>query len=217
MKSFIRKILLVTSLLSIITCIKVDAENLNPPNVQLLGNAKSLVHIPGDNLFLYHPNMLPGDSVKRILEIKNKHKFPYELFLKAKRVSQKEEYDLLDKLDLKIKYKDKVIYQALANGENKLTDGISLGVINPGQEEKLVAEVTLDGHLTGNEYKNKYVQVDWIFTANRKENNITIKTDENKFDDWRESPKTGESSIFIYVVLALLSIILLFMNRKKDN
>ncbi|WP_195947739.1 LPXTG cell wall anchor domain-containing protein [Paraclostridium bifermentans] len=240
MKNFIRKILVVTSLLSIITTIKVDADTLAPPNVELLGNANELVYIPDDDLFLQHPNMIPGDYIRRTLEIKNKHKYPYELFLRAERVSPKEEYDLLDKLDLKISYKNEVIYEEAVNGEDKLTKGISLGVFNPGQEENLIAEVKLDGASTGNEYKNKSAQIDWIFTAVRSEDeshdndketadksdktNNTNKTDESpnnlesdEDDMWSKSPKTGEDGIFIYVMLGITSILLLLMSRKNKN
>lgn len=240
MKNFIRKILVVTSLLSIITTIKVDADTLAPPNVELLGNANELVYIPDDDLFLQHPNMIPGDYIRRTLEIKNKHKYPYELFLRAERVSPKEEYDLLDKLDLKISYKDEVIYDEALNGEDKLTKGISLGVFNPGQEENLIAEVKLDGASTGNEYKNKSAQIDWIFTAVRSEDEShdndkeTLdksdkvdnkdKTDQypndlesDEDDMWSESPKTGEDGIFIYVILGITSILLLLISRKNKN
>lgn len=240
MKNFIRKILVVTSLLSIITTIKVDADTLAPPNVELLGNANELVYIPDDDLFLQHPNMIPGDYIRRTLEIKNKHKYPYELFLRAERVSPKEEYDLLDKLDLKISYKDEVIYNEAVNGEDKLTKGISLGVFNPGQEENLIAEVKLDGASTGNEYKNKSAQIDWIFTAVRSEDEShdndkeTLdksdkvdnkdKTDQYPYDlesdeddMWSESPKTGEDGIFIYVILGITSILLLLISRKNNN
>lgn len=240
MKNFIRKILVVTSLLSIITTIKVDADTLAPPNVQLLGNANELVYIPDDDLFLQHPNMIPGDYIIRTLEIKNKHKYPYELFLRAERVSPKEEYDLLDKLDLKISYKDEVIYDEAVNGEDKLTKGISLGVFNPGQEENIIAEVKLDGASTGNEYKNKSAQIDWIFTAVRSEDEShdndkeTLdksdkvdnkdKTDQypndlesDEDDMWNESPKTGEDGIFIYVILGITSILLLLISRKNKN
>lgn len=240
MKNFIRKILVVTSLLSIITTIKVDADTLDPPNVELLGNANELVYIPDDDLFLQHPNMIPGDYIRRTLEIKNKHKYPYELFLRAERVSPKEEYDLLDKLDLKISYKDEVIYNEAVNGEDKLTKGISLGVFNPGQEENLIAEVKLDGASTGNEYKNKSAQIDWIFTAVRSEDEShdndkeTLdksdkvdnkdKTDQSpndlesdEDDMWSESPKTGEDGIFIYVILGITSILLLLISRKNKN
>lgn len=240
MKSCLRKILVVTSLLSIITTIKVDADTLAPPNVQLLGNANELVYIPDDDLFLQHPKMMPGDYIRRTLEIKNKHKYPYELFLRAERISPKEEYDLLDKLDLKISYKDEVIYDEAVNGEDKLTKGISLGVFNPGQEENLIAEVKLDGASTGNEYKNKSAQIDWIFTAVRSEeesnNNDKETVDKSDKDDntdkkdqspnnlgsheddmWSESPKTGEDGIFIYVILGITSILLLLMSRKNKN
>lgn len=231
MKSCLRKILVVTSLLSIITTIKVDADTLAPPNVQLLGNANELVYIPDDDLFLQHPNMIPGDYIRRTLEIKNKHKYPYELFLRAERVSPKEEYDILDKLDLKISYKDEVIYDEAVNGEDKLTKGISLGVFNPGQEENLIAEVKLDGASTGNEYKNKSAQIDWIFTAVRSEeeskNNDKETVDksdqypsdlESDEDDmWSESPKTGEDGIFIYVILGITSILLLLISRKNKS
>lgn len=239
MKRCLRKILVVTSLLSIITTIKVDADTLAPPNVQLLGNANELVYIPDDDLFLQHPNMIPGDYIRRTLEIKNKHKYPYELFLRAERVSLKEEYDLLDKLDLKISYKDKIIYDEAVNGEDKLIKGISLGVFDPGQEENLIAEVKLDGASTGNEYKNKSAQIDWIFTAVRSEeesnndketidksdkNDNTDKAEQspNKVesdegDMWSESPKTGEDGILIYIVLGITSILLLLMSRKNKN
>lgn len=240
MKSCLRKILVVTSLLSIITTIKVDADTLAPPNVELLGNANELVYIPDDDLFLQHPNMIPGDYIRRTLEIKNKHKYPYELFLRAERVSPKEEYDLLDKLDLKISYKDEVIYDEAVNGEDKLTKGISLGVFNPGQEENIIAEVKLDGASTGNEYKNKSAQIDWIFTAVRSEDEShdndkeTLdksdkvdnkdKTDQypndlesDEDDMWNESPKTGEDGIFIYVILGITSILLLLISRKNKN
>ena len=101
MKGFIKTILITLSLLLIIS-IKGEASTLTPPNVQLLGNADGLVHISNtEDMFLYRYNMLPGDSVERTLEIKNQYEDSYELFLRAERVSEKEEYDLLNKLENK--------------------------------------------------------------------------------------------------------------------
>ena len=95
MKGFIKTVLITLSLLLIIS-IKGEASTLTPPNVQLLGNADGLVHISNtEDMFLYRYNMLPGDSVERTLEIKNQYEDSYELFLRAERVSEKEEYDLL--------------------------------------------------------------------------------------------------------------------------
>lgn len=177
MKGFIKTVLITLSLLLIIS-IKGEASTLTPPNVQLLGNADGLVHISNtEDMFLYRYNMLPGDSVERTLEIKNQYEDSYELFLRAERVSEKEEYDLLDKLDLKITFDDKVIYVGPTSGEYKLTDNISLGTFKPGEEATLFAKVELDGPSTGNEYKNKFAQVNWIFTAVRKDSNDNTSTD----------------------------------------
>lgn len=177
MKGFIKTVLITLSLLLIIS-IKGEASTLTPPNVQLLGNADGLVHISNtEDMFLYRYNMLPGDSVERTLEIKNQYEDSYELFLRAERVSEKEEYDLLDKLDLKITFDDKVIYVGPTSGEYKITDNISLGTFKPGEEATLFAKVELDGPSTGNEYKNKFAQVNWIFTAVRKDSNDNTSTD----------------------------------------
>ena len=177
MKGFIKTVLITLSLLLIIS-IKGEASTLTPPNVQLLGNADGLVHISNtEDMFLYRYNMLPGDSVERTLEIKNQYEDSYELFLRAERVSEKEEYDLLDKLDLKITFDDKVIYVGPTSGEYKLTDNISLGTFKTGEEATLFAKVELDGTSTGNEYKNKFAQVNWIFTAVRKDSKDNTSTD----------------------------------------
>ena len=221
MKSFLRKFLVTVSLLSIITT-QVEANTLTPPNVQLLGNANGLVYIPDDDLFLHSPNMLPGDSIKRTLEIKNHYEYPYELFIRAKRISPEEEYDLLNKLELKITYKDKIIYAGPTSGEYKLTDNISLGVFGPGQEETLEAEVKLDGPSTGNEYKNKSAEVDWIFTAIRSQDitnpQVNPPTDINPDEDGGiDPPKTGDDSILLYIILVCFSLLFLLINRKNNN
>lgn len=221
MKSFLRKFLVTLSLLSIIT-IQVDATALAPPNVQLLGNADGLVHIPGEDLFLHYPNMLPGDSIQRTLEIKNNYEYPYELFLRAQRVSAEEEYDLLNKLDLKITYKDNVMYAGPTSGEYELTEDISLGIFEPGQEETLVARVELDGPSTGNEYKNKNAQVDWVFTAVRSEESDSLEpkppTDVGgSGSDKVDPPKTGDDGISKYILLGGASVLILLLSKKKSR
>ena len=225
MKSFFRKFLVALSLLTIVTTVQGEALEKAPPNVKLLGNADGLVHIPEDDLFLFYPNMLPGDKVTRVLEIKNKYDHPYELFIRAERVSPMEEFDLLDKINLKITYKDNIIYDGKVSGEYEMTDDISLGVFQPGQEEDLVAVAELDGKTTGNEYKNKSVQVDWIFTAIRAEetpdSTDDIEDKEDKVEDeiYEDTPKTGDISISKYVLLlgAALGLFIFISKRKKEG
>lgn len=205
---------------------QVEAKDLTPPNVQLLGDANGLVHIPEDDLFLHFSNMLPGDSISRTLIIKNNYKDSYEIFLKAKNVSSEEEYDLLDKLDLEIKYNDKIIYKGPISGENKLTQDISLGIFKPSQQATLVAQVILDGPSTGNEYKNKCVQVDWVFTAIKSyestnpptnsqiDNSIATKPNQ---EEVVKLPGTGDDGILLHVVLGISSILILLITSKKNK
>lgn len=211
MNSFFKKFIVTISLILIIT-INIEADTITPPNVQLLGKANGLVYIPEDDLFLYYPNILPGNSIKRTLEIKNHYDYPYELKLRAERVSPKEEYDLLDKLELTIIYKDKVIYKGKISGEYD----ISLGIFKPGQEETLLAKVELDGPSTGNKYKNKYVQVNWIFTAVRSDFDQDIDKVEPDIPII-DSPKTGDESIYMYIILATLSILFMVKIDSKNR
>jgi hypothetical protein len=144
-----KKIVLFTISLILIFKVNTFAVENTPENIKLVGEANGIVFIPGEEPFLNKLDMLPGDSVERELIIQNSYERPYELYLKAERVTKKEEYDLLDKLELKITYKDKVIYDGPASGEPNLENNISLGSFNPGDETKLIAIAKLDGETIG--------------------------------------------------------------------
>jgi hypothetical protein len=201
-----------------------------PTNVILEGNANGLVTFP-DEKFLEHLNMMPGDKESGVIDIYNSHDKPFELYIKAKRITPKEEYDLLDKIDLKITYKDELLYNGPVSGENDLEEDIYLGTFNEGETAKLVAEIELDGPTTTNDYKNKTAQVDWIFTALTEEegavkpgnpnepNDSDNKPGDNILDNNTgvsgDSPKTGDNSIFIYVILFVASFIVLISKKMK--
>lgn len=207
------KKILVTILLSlIITSVQVlAAQQDSPPNVQLVGDANGIVFIPGDEPFLNKSNMLPGDSVSRVMDIENKYSVPYELFIKAERITPVEKYDLLNKLQLKITYNNKVIYQGATSGEDGLENNISLGTYKPGDKGVLKAEVVLDGPSTGNDYMNKNAEVEWIFTATNNETKGEVGT----------TSKTGdENSILPYIFLLGLSVALglkVVINKVKGK
>lgn len=179
------------------------------PNVELEGNADGIVYIPGNEPFLEAKNMVPGDNLKRTLILSNKFNDTYEIFLRAERVTPKEEYDLLEKLNLKIDYNNNLLYSGNATGEPDLEGNISLGKINPGESKELVAEVSLDGPTTGNEYKGKKGDVNWIFTAIRipseeSNQNITV-------------PKTGDSGVLVYLAISIVCLILLLLSNRKEK
>ncbi|MGL5353804.1 MAG: hypothetical protein ACRDA5_10855 [Clostridium sp.] len=205
--------IIVTFLIVILFNLKVYAiefnKTTNPPlNVVLEGNSDGIVFIPGNEPFLYKEAMVPGDIVKRTMIIKNDYDKPYEIYMRAERVTGIEKYDLLNKLKLTITYEGIVIYNGPASGEvnllreDNLIKDISLGSVKPVETKTLYAEVTLDGDSVGNEYKNKVAQVDWIFTAINRESS--------------KVPDTGDDKLLPYIILASLSIaFLLFINRKK--
>lgn len=140
-----------------------------PSNVQLVGDSEGLISIPEDEPFLIKMGMLPGDSVERTMTIQNDYEYAYDLYLRAERVSEKEEFDLLTKLELSVYDGEELIYKGPASGEDGMIKDISLGTYEPGDKTELYAVVELDGPSTGNEYKNKYAEVNWIFTAVRAE------------------------------------------------
>lgn len=196
--------------------INVSASN-NPSNVILQGDASGIVFIDGDKPFLESVGMIPGDSTSRRIVIKNDSNSPFKVYMRAERVTPIEEHDLFNKLELEILYKENLIYEGSASGEDGLEKDIYLGIYKPGEEANLYAKVYLDGPSTGNEYKNKFAQVNWIFTAVSDEDIGVIKPEvkpETKPEVKPEvkpgkSPNTGDSGIGIYIILALISLFLL--------
>ena len=215
----LKKIVMCTAALVLSSSIYTMAETKTPDNIKLEGNSEGIVFIPGDEPFLLKEGMMPGDTVSRKMIIDNEYDVEYEVFMRAERVSEKEEYDLLNKLELTVYYNDEVIYNGPASGEDELSNNISLGKFKPGEEADLYAEVTLDGPTTGNEYKNKYAQVDWIFTAVNEGKETTptnpSKPSVNKPTTTDKNPYTGDSSVFTYVIVGLIGIVILLGSNVK--
>lgn len=219
MNKKIKSLITTVSLLSIMT-IQAEALHKVPPNVELLGNAEGIVYVPGDEPFLLGEDMSPGDKVTRTLEIKNKYDKAYELYLQAERVTPPEKYDLLDIINLKISYKDEVIYDGPVSGEDGLTENIELGLFEPGDEENLTAVAELDPSATNPAYLNKTVQVNWIFTAQAKESSKPTEPEVNNPSQNKPSnstPQTGDQGIYAYLALGGASLLGLYnIRRKKD-
>ena len=203
--------IIVVSQMSLIYTFAADVEL--PSNVQLVGNADGIVLIPGEGNFLESHSMLPGDSISRQLVLKNDYSSEYEIYVRAERVDNNEEYDLLNMLQLTIDYDGEKIYEGPASGEktnDSMTENISLGILKRGEEKILNARVLLPGELVGNEYKNKTAQVNWIFTAVRKEKVEPPITNP-------ELPQTGEDfgSFAVQGILAVGIILIGIKLIKK--
>lgn len=225
MKNFFKIIIMSLSLLIMIGTTGVATE-LAPPNVELEGNSEGIVYIPGDEYFLQFNNMLPGDKIKRSLIMSNKYSESYEIFLRAERINEKEEFDLLEKLNMNILYDNKLLHDGDSTGAPSIKENISLGIVKPGEKKELIAEVTLDGPSTTNEYKGKEGAVRWVFTAVRIENtdgdNTVKPTPPNNSNNniSTRPPQTGDNGILNYLlVIGVLAILLVVINRKggKQN
>ncbi|MGL4337733.1 MAG: sortase B protein-sorting domain-containing protein [Turicibacter sp.] len=214
---------LIAFLVFIFSPVSILAATTLPSNVTLEGDASGLVTIP-DNRFLEHLDMMPGDQESGIIEIKNSDKSSFELYLRAHRITEKQDYDLLDKIQLTVTHKDEVIYEGPVSGENGLDQEIYLGTIQPGESETLIAEIKLDGATTTSDYQNQIVQVNWIFSAQREGEQLKPTPDKPNPDKpnsiFPQTPGTGDSSSMFYVIIALGSGALLLRNKivsKKMN
>lgn len=230
MKSIVKTLLLFLIIFSAIS-IKGEATEVLPSNIKLEGNSNGIVFISGDEPFLYKNNMLPGDSVSRKMILKNNYTDSYAIYLRGARISKKEAYDLLSKIDLKITYDNTPIYNGVVSGEEGMSEDIPLGTVKPGEEKDLVATATLDGRLVGNEFKNKYGAVEWIFTAVRIPSEVgkrtggssIINNQPNKEDiintvkEYVKKllPKTGYESEYIIGGIIIIAGIYLVIKKKK--
>lgn len=246
MKRYLKCIIMTLALLLVINSQGVLAQTL-PSNVHLVGDEDGiLISLPeGETDFLYKEGMLPGDSVDREMFIENKYDRPYTLYIRAERITEKEQYDLLTKLNLKINYDGEIIYDGPVSGEDGMANDIELGTFQPGDKAELYAVVTLDGLSTGDEYMNKEGVVDWIFTATN-ENSYPENPEEPQNPDesnnpdgsqkpggsnkpgntdkshgsgkgTNNSPKTGDSSVVTYTAMAAGSFILLLVVGRKNR
>lgn len=220
MKSIIKTLLLFLIIFSAVT-IKGEATQVLPSNVRLEGNSNGIVFISGAEPFLYKENMLPGDTVSRKMILKNNYTDSYFIYLKGERISKEQPYDLLEKINVNIVYENKSIYNDKILGKNEESREIPLGLIKPGEEKDLTAIATLGGDAIGNEYKNKEVEVKWIFTAVRipynydNSNNIL----QNGFNKIKAIiPKTGYDGMFgVGAILIILGIILLAIKVRGSR
>ncbi len=182
-------------------------------NYELIIDNKGIKFSNEDKVFIKLEEMVPGDSQNKSLTIKNNGNKPQEIFMRAERLTEESDADLLSKIKLEINYNEKNIYEGSASGEDGLSKDISLGVVKPGEEHKLDASVVLDGMSTGNEYHETEGKVEWIFTT-MVDNTISTPDDNNQ-SEGVISPQTGDSGIAGYVLLFATCIVLLYLSRKR--
>lgn len=197
-------------------------------NLVLEGNAEGIVTVPNKNNFLQKEDMLPGDTVNGEILLKNNYDYPYDIYIRAEDKEKKSDAKFLEKLKLEISLNDKDLYKGSLDGGEEMSKDIFLGTINPGQSVVLKAAVTLDGKSVGNEYKNNYASVDWIFTATRSEvlgdnefeNEGENGTEEGVLGAIEMLVKTGDkyNKIVLPIIMLIVSsctVVLVYKKRRK--
>ena len=167
MKKYISKILIYLGIISLlIGTITTFASPSYAENLEVIGNEIGLEVSPNGKKLFNLTNMNPGDTNEAEVKIKNVLDCKFELFIRTERITPQpgeSEADLFKQMILTIYYDNNIIY----NGSmaNFAQENISLGLVNPGENKELKAIVHLPGAETGNEFQGKFVQVNWIFTA----------------------------------------------------
>ncbi|MCI5727717.1 MAG: hypothetical protein MR274_09470 [Clostridium sp.] len=217
MNKILKKVLSVSLLYVVISQVlfnySANAE-VTESNIIIEGNAEGLVTIPETEDFLQKDKMLPGDEVKGTIKLQNNYDYEYEVFLRAEDSEKKSDISLINMLDLKLSIDGKSIYNGILNGNGQMDKDISLGIIKPGESKTIDASVVLNPEKTGNEYKNKYASIEWIFTAVREE-----EKEGPPIELPQEPEKTGDNNSIIWLVGALglstTAIIVLSISRKR--
>lgn len=131
-------------------------------------DAKELV-TSTDDLFSNIETFMPGDVLTDTLKIENKNSNSIELFFKSVPLSQeeyelKEDYELLDKINLKIDLNNKNIYDGSLTGA-ELKNIISLGKFKSKESGEFKFTLTVPTDLK-NEFNMTLTKVKWYFALN---------------------------------------------------
>lgn len=229
----------ITSLLtfSMIFTTAVYAKTDEDKNFIIEGNAEGLVTIPNEEEFLVKENMVPGDSAYGTITLENNYDYPYRVYLRAEDYENNTDLDLVEKLNLNLSIGERDIYKGDLHAQEGLSEEVLIWSLDPGEKLIIDAKVTLDGS-TGNEYKNKYASVKWIFTAIRDIEDPLIDPDEDPVEDPLIEPdkplidniveplkdiivgvKTGDATSILKLIgiLALSGGIVVVLIRKRGD
>lgn len=135
-------------------------------DLELRGTNLGLEIIPTTSKLFDLQNLNPGDSKEGKITIKNNYVAPFNLYMRAERMSPyllPEEADLFEQMILTVKLRGNTVYSGPM--KDFATSNIFLGSFDPNDIEELVATMNLPGPETGNEYQGKSVDVKWIFIA----------------------------------------------------
>ena len=112
--------------------------------------------------------------------------------------------DFLSQLSMTVYQGDKILYQASPDVLDGLSKNVLLGRFSRGQSTELRVVLSVPAEL-GNSYANRAGEVDWVFTAEQRNEDGSI-------------PKTGDdTSMLLYAALLVIGIVGLLLPLWKQR
>ena len=152
----------------------------NPSFAQSFGSLSVNFHsvLPGNAIFDI-TNFLPGDTVSRTIDVKNKGKNTAEVFVRGIKTSGTPGSPKIEGvLDLSIKQGTTTFYSGKLSNFLALNN-LSLGTLNKNQTKSYVFKVTFPTSAE-NEYQNKFVKFNLEFKSS---GDVKGDHDDNDHDD----------------------------------
>lgn len=167
----------------------------------------------GENWFMSFTNMVPGESCSDMLEIKNKSKKTYDLYMQFTPVDQSELQDeLLERISMKVMFDGEVIYEGTASGKNyqngvgNLRNVIKLCRCEPGKASSIKIQLSLDKSIDV-EYADLLSRIDCRFMV----------TEINK-PPQDIQPKTGDElpiAILLAILVAAAAAVIMILRTRR--
>ena len=167
---------------------------------------------PGDNWFMSHLNMMPGETYEDTLVIENQTGRRCKVYMQVvpKAVQEKLPRELLEKISMKVYNEGTLIYNGTALGKDyngslqDLQKVVLLGEYGEKNVGKLRVVLTLDKD-TPLKYADQLAQIDWKFIV--------------EDASGEKNPKSGDSmNMPLYGAAALVSgigVCILLCGQKK--
>ena len=170
-------------------------------------------------------NVKPGKTYTKEITLRSSGKVePYDMVLRAEKVSSKGKIDWNKHANLTLHLDGKQIYDGPILGNGKIdwsNVGVSFGGFEYATEKVLKASIKIDDSLTNEDFKEvNQLLYKWTFIATR--NGKEIEPGKDKGKEFFSLPKTGEEwREFIYKMivglLLLLIVLLSWKNRRREN
>lgn len=162
--------------------VKVDSSS-NEFSIAFEGGAEGIVRV-GDNFFDNWSNLMPGDTLKDKVILKNNYNRAVSIYFRTEVL---DDNDLSKAINLRIYNGSTLIYDGALN---KALDEILLGKLNKGDSIKLNYELSLPAELN-NKYALNTAKTKWYFRCEVQSSGSSGGTGGNSIIEWFKGDNTS--------------------------